>query len=61
MVLSCVKNFDIVSGEEWGSVLYKAGFQEMRYQGAAVRRVIVGNFDEITNVQVVTTNEITST
>ncbi len=51
------KGFDVATGEEWGSILYKAGLKEVRYVGAAVRRLIVGSTKEIKNMQVVTTNE----
>ena len=38
------KDFDILSPEEWVSVLYKSGLKEVNYVGgAAVRRVVVGN------------------
>ena len=37
------KDFDILSGEEWASVLYKSGLKEVNYiGGAAVRKLIVG-------------------
>ncbi len=37
------KGFDIVSGEEWASILYKTGQKEVEYiGGAAVRNLIVG-------------------
>ena len=36
--------FDVKSGEEWASVLYKSGIKQMEYiGGAAVRNLIVGN------------------
>jgi len=36
--------FDIRSGEEWASILYKTGIKQMNYVGgAAVRKLIVGN------------------
>lgn len=50
--------FDIRSGEEWASVIYKTGIKEMNYVGgAAVRKLIVGNESRLNNMQVVTTNE----
>ena len=51
--------FDVVSGEEWASVLYKAGLQGMDYTGgAAVRKLIVGKEgSHVDNPQVLTTNE----
>ena len=52
------KNFDVASGEEWASIMYKSGLKESAYmQGNAVRRIIVGNPQELKNIQVVTTNE----
>lgn len=42
--------FEIKSGEEWASVLYKSGIKEMNYiGGAAVRKLIVGNEQRLTN------------
>lgn len=36
--------FEIKTGEEWASVLYKSGIKQMEYVGgAAVRNLIVGN------------------
>ena len=36
--------FEIKTGEEWASVLYKTGLKEMNYVGgAAVRNLVVGN------------------
>ena len=36
--------FEIKTGEEWASVLYKSGLRQMDYVGgAAVRTLIVGN------------------
>ena len=50
--------FDIKSGEEWASVLYKSGIKESNYiGGAAVRKLIVGNEQRMTDMQIVTTNE----
>lgn len=51
--------FDVVSGEEWASVLYKLGLQGMDYAGgAAVRKLIVGKEgSHEDNPQVLTTNE----
>ena len=38
------KNFDVASGEEWASIMYKSGLKEVHYiGGAAVRRLIVGS------------------
>lgn len=52
------KGFDIITGEEWASILYKSSLKEMPYiGGAAVRRLIVGSEDRLTNPQIVTTNE----
>ena len=53
------KGFDIKTGEEFASVLYKSGLKEMPYiGGAAVRKLIVGSETlKQTNIQVVTTNE----
>ena len=53
------KGFDIQNGEEWASVLYNTGLKEMNYVGgAAVRKLIVGTEGKVTNIQVLTTNEI---
>lgn len=50
--------FEIKSGNEWASVLYKTGIKEMNYVGgAAVRNLIVGNEDRMNDMQVLTTNE----
>ena len=50
--------FDIRCGEEWASVLYKTGIQQMQYVGgAAVRKLIVGNEQRMNNMQILTTNE----
>ena len=50
--------FEIYTGEEWASILYKTSLKEMNYVGgAAVRKLIVGNDDRFTNMQVLTTNE----
>lgn len=52
------KGFDILSPEEWVSILYKSGLKEIKYiGGSAVRKVVVGNDEELKNIQVVTTNE----
>ena len=45
--------FEIKSGNEWASVLYKTGIKEMNYVGgAAVRNLIVGNEDRMNDMQV---------
>ncbi len=50
--------FEVKTGEEWASVMYKTGLKEMNYVGgAAVRRLIVGNEKRFDNIQVLTTNE----
>jgi len=50
--------FEVLTGEEWASILYKTSIKEMNYVGgAAVRRLIVGNESRMTNPQVLTTNE----
>jgi hypothetical protein len=50
--------FEIKTGEEWASVLFKSGIKEFEYVGgAAVRNLIVGNEKEMKNMQVLTTNE----
>ena len=50
--------FEVTTGEEWASILYKTSLKEMNYVGgAAVRRLIVGNESRMTNPQVLTTNE----
>jgi hypothetical protein len=37
-------NFDVQTGEEFASVLYKSGLKEVQYiGGAAVRKLIVGS------------------
>ena len=42
--------FEVKSGEEWASVLYKSGIKEMNYVGgAAVRKLIVGNEKTLEN------------
>jgi hypothetical protein len=52
------KGFEIVSGEEWASVLFQSGMKEMQYVGgAAVRKLIVGTEGRLENPQVLTTNE----
>ena len=38
------KGFDILSAEEWASILYKSGLKEVQYiGGAAVRKIVVGH------------------
>ena len=50
--------FEIKSGEEWASVLYKSGIKQMNYVGgAAVRKLIVGNDKIMDDMQILTTNE----
>lgn len=50
--------FAVTTGEEWASILYKSSLHEMPYVGgAAVRRLIVGNEERMSNMQVLTTNE----
>lgn len=50
--------FDIKSGEEWASVMYKSGIKQMEYVGgAAVRKLIVGNEQRMNDMQILTTNE----
>lgn len=52
------KGFDIVSGEEWASVIYQSSQKEVPYVGgAAVRNLIVGSEDKLDYPQVLTTNE----
>lgn len=52
------KGFEIISGEEWASVIYASGLKEMNYVGgAAVRKLIVGTEGKLENPQVLTTNE----
>ena len=42
--------FEIKSGNEWASVMYKTGIKEMPYVGgAAVRKLIVGNEETMEN------------
>lgn len=42
--------FEIKTGEEWASVMYKSGIKEMPYVGgAAVRKLIVGNESRMNN------------
>jgi len=44
------KGFEIISGEEWASVIYASGLKEMNYVGgAAVRKLIVGTEGKIEN------------
>ena len=51
-------DFEIKTGNEWASVLFKSGIKEMNYiGGAAVRKLIVGTEQRMNNVQVLTTNE----
>lgn len=50
--------YDIRSGNEWASVMYKSGIKEMEYiGGAAVRKLIIGNEERMENPRVLTTNE----
>jgi len=50
--------FEIKTGEEWASVLFKSGIKQMDYVGgAAVRNLIVGSHDRMNNMQILTTNE----
>ena len=50
--------FEIKSGEEWASVMYKSGIKQMEYVGgAAVRNLIVGSDSRMPDPQVLTTNE----
>ena len=52
------KGFEIITGEEWASILFASGIKEMPYVGgAAVRNLIVGSDKRLENLQVVTTNE----
>ena len=52
------KGFEILSPEEWASVLYQTGLKQVEYVGgAAVRNLIVGNDHEMPDMQVLTTNE----
>eukprot|EP00291_Cryptomonas_curvata_P028098 CAMPEP_0172211824 /NCGR_PEP_ID=MMETSP1050-20130122/36628_1 /TAXON_ID=233186 /ORGANISM="Cryptomonas curvata, Strain CCAP979/52" /LENGTH=673 /DNA_ID=CAMNT_0012892341 /DNA_START=9 /DNA_END=2031 /DNA_ORIENTATION=+ len=52
------KGFDIANAEEWASVIYQSGLKEMEYiGGAAVRKLVVGSSNRMTNPQIVTTNE----
>lgn len=45
--------FEIKSGEEWASVLYKTGIKETcSLGGSAVRKLIVGNEERMQNLQV---------
>lgn len=40
------KGFDVMSPEEWVSILHKSGLKEMSYiGGSAVRKIIVGSND----------------
>jgi len=42
--------FEIKSGNEWASVIYKTGLKEMNYVGgAAVRKLIIGNDKTLDN------------
>jgi len=37
------KGFEILTGEEWASIIYQSGIKEMNYVGgAAVRKLVVG-------------------
>ena len=50
--------FEIKTGEEWASILFKTGLKEMEYiGGAAVRKLVVGSDNRMDNVQILTTNE----
>lgn len=50
--------FEIKSGEEWASVMFKSGLKQMEYVGgAAVRNLIVGNDQRMNDMQILTTNE----
>jgi len=50
--------FEVFTGEEWASVLFKSGIKQMEYVGgAAVRKLIVGSDQRMNDVQVLTTNE----
>ena len=50
--------FQIVSGNEWASIIYKTSLKEMNYVGgAAVRKLIIGNEERMNDHQVLTTNE----
>ena len=50
--------FEVKSGEEWASVMYKSGIKQMEYVGgAAVRKLVVGNEQRMNDMQVLTTNE----
>jgi hypothetical protein len=42
------KGFDIMSAEEWISIMHKSGLKEMPYEGggSAVRKIIVGKSDK---------------
>ena len=53
------KGFEVLSGEESASILYKSGLKEVQYiGGAAVRKLIVGHEErKLENLQIVTTNE----
>jgi len=52
------KGFEIVTGEEWASVLYQSSLKEMNYVGgAAVRKLIIGTEGVLEDPQVLTTNE----
>ena len=45
------KGFEILSGEEWASILYVSGIKEMKYVGgAAVRKLIVGTEGILDNI-----------
>ena len=44
------KGFEILTGEEWASVIYSSGLKEMNYVGgAAVRKLIVGTEGKLEN------------
>ncbi len=45
--------FDVASGSEWASVLYKSGLKQCEYiGGAAVRKLVVGSETRMNDVQV---------
>ena len=45
--------FDVASGSEWASVLYKSGLKQCEYiGGAAVRKLVVGSEKRMNDVQV---------
>ncbi len=51
-------SFDIVSSEEFASIIHKLGLKEMdEHGGLAVRRLIVGSTSRMNDMAVLTTNE----